>query len=274
MSVYCTVQEAWGQNFGRRQINSGTETAQNNSNNIVEGFADIDPMPNSERIFTKSGARVYQPDDSFHHSSAKYRQFKASNQSTQPQASYLNNRYVPKSYETNSSQGSDYYDFEDNKCPLGGSRIRSNDVLSEPQLNDEMYPIYPGNAYSKKRVDCNPISAESVSGKINAGCDQSLCDDVALHIMNCPTCQNSVTKIVEKFRSIENAKKNIKEKFDNKKRNSRGGYEYDNNDNDTNEDDENDESSLDVTEIILFIICGIFFVFLLDSIVSIGKRFR
>lgn len=273
MSVYCTVQEAWGQNFGRRQINNGNETMQNNT---IEGFADIDPMPNSERIFTKSSARIYQPDDSYHHSSSKYRQFKAPNTNQQPQAKYLQN--VPSSYETNSSQGSDYYDFEDNKCPLGGSRIRSTDVMSEPQLYDEMYPVYPGNAYSKKRVDCNPISAERESGKgkINVGCDQSLCDDVALHIMNCPTCQQSVTKIVEKFRSIDNnTKRSVKEKFGsgNEKRNSRGEYDNHDNDND-NEDDDLDESSLDVTEIILFIICGIFFVFLLDSIVSIGKRFR
>lgn len=270
MSVYCTVQEAWGQNFGRRQLNSGTETAPNikhNDANIIEGFADIDPMPNSERIFTKAGSRVYEPEDSYHHSSSAYRQFKASNQ--KQQGNFLNN--VPKSFETNNSQGSDFYDFEDNKCPLGGSRIRKqSDIIGEPQFNDEMYPVYPGNTFNKKRVDCNPISnTNSNSGKINSGCDQSLCDDVTIHIMNCATCQNSVAKIVEKFKS-----QNTREQFkgENKKRNSRG--EYDDHDNDDNENDESEEGSLDVTEIILFIICGIFFVFLLDSIVSIGKRFR
>jgi len=249
MSVYCTVEEAWGENFEGKEFFKPKQ--QNERKNVKEGFADIEDLSKKQKIFTRDSQKIYRPDDDFVHSSNRYRHFRL-RQPTNRDYDEFNPDDIPKSYDREEysgyGNGGDFYDF-DRDC--ANPKNRGVDDLEEPQFLPNPYP----DKYRIKKEKCNGDKINIKTEEIHK--DSDLCDNVTIHIMHCRECQESVLRIIEKAKDLET--KDKIEKYANIKE----------------DDGEQEESSqLDVSEVILFILCGIFFIFLLDSIIAIGKRFR
>ena len=275
MSVYCTVEEAWGGRFNANQsfqptlLQNQSDDYDNNYNRgndkvkkpITEGFADIESEDAGNRLYSQNANTVYKPGQEYIHSSNKYRQFRLQPNRVTPALTSANKdkdfdydkanvALMPKSYD-NLETTTNYYDFATdgafkNQHNNGSRASNYTNVVGETQLNKY-----------------NPSQEH----------DSDLCDNVTLHIMHCKTCQDSVLKIMKKIDSEgENAssKKKKKEKYTS----SASYHDNDNDESSDNDGDDEKEKPLDFTEIILFIACGIFFIFLLDSIVAIGKRFK
>ena len=238
MSVYCTVQEAWGQNFGRNEHFQPSLSYDKNDNDSYkkEGFADIQPLNSEKKIYTQQSQIIYRPGDEYTHSSKEYATFRNPN--------YYKHEYlskVPDSYDSDEGSKIPYYDLSQN--------------CANPKNRNLNYTYSEGEQQHFPGKKCGSSITMDSNKKENLDlCDSDLCDDVTTHIMRCKTCQKTVIKIIndEKKESCD-----TKEYFSHS---------------DSNENDENDQ--LDFTEIVLFVMCGIFFIFLLDSIISIGKRFK
>ena len=245
MSVYCTVEEAWGENFEGKEFFKPKQRK-----NIREGFADIEDLSKKQKIFTADSQKLYKPDDDFVHSSDKYRNFRL-RQPTNKDYNEFNPNDIPKSYDREEysgyGTGGDFYDF-DRDCADPKNR-GVND--SEPQFLPNPYP----DKYRVKKEKCFR-GGDRGGGEEQKIEDSDLCDNVTLHIMHCRKCQESVLRIIEKSKALETDDKI--EKYSNIK----------------DEDEDESPPQLDISEVILFILCGIFFIFLLDSVIAIGKRFR
>lgn len=248
MSVYCTVEEAWGENFQGKEFL--------NKRNNKEGFADIEDLSKKQKIFTKESQKIYRPDDDYFHSSDKFRHFKLRRPTNQDYQEF-NPSKIPKSYDraeySGYGTGGDFYDL-DVDCSDPRNRMNNVDIVEEPQLLPNPYP----KKYIIQRDNCYKGEKREKLEKRenNYYRDSDLCDNVTLHIMHCKECQNSVLRIIEKAKELENKDKVI-ENYSN-----------------IEENDNEESSDLDITEVILFILCGVFFIFLVDSIIAIGKRFR
>ena len=243
MSVYCTVQEAWGQNFGRNDHFKPSVSYDKNDNDSYkkEGFADIQPLNSEKKIYTQQSQIIYRPGDEYSHSSKEYMPFRNPNYNKQD---YLSK--VPNSYDSDEGSKIPYYDLGQNCANPKNRSLNYTYSEGEQQL-------FPGKNCSSSIVMGGNNKKENLDL-----CDSDLCDDVTTHVMRCKTCQKVVIKIL-------NGEK--KETCDQKE------Y-FSSSHNQDHDSDDNDENELDFTEIVLFVMCGIFFIFLLDSIISIGKRFK
>lgn len=239
MSVYCTVQEAWGQNFGRNNHFQPSLSYDKNDNDSYkkEGFADIKPLDSEKKIFTKQSQIIYRPGEEYQQSSKEYTPFRNPDYYKQE---YLTK--VPDSYDSNEGSKIPYYDLGSN-CANPANR-NLNYTYSEPE-----YPNFPG-----KKCHSSIMMGKPKEDNLNL-CDSDLCDDITTHVMRCKSCQKSIVKILNEEK--KNECPDGREHFSASQTN-----------------DEDEENELDFTEIVLFVMCGIFFIFLLDSIISIGKKFR
>jgi hypothetical protein len=241
MSVYCTVQEAWGQNFGRNNHFQPSLSYDKNDDDSYkkEGFADIKPLDSEKKIYTKQSQIIYRPGDEYTHSSKEYNPFRNPNYYKQE---YLSK--VPDSYDSTEGSKIPYYDLGTN-CANPKNR-NLNYTYAE-----EEYQKFPG-----KKCHSSIMLGSPKEDNLNL-CDSDLCDDITMHVMRCKTCQKSIIKILNQ-----------------EKKDDCSGKEHFSASREKEEEEENEENELDFTEIILFVMCGIFFIFLLDSIISIGKRFK
>lgn len=242
MSVYCTVQEAWGQNFGRNDHFNPSSTLSYDKNDDdtykKEGFADIQPLDSEKKLFTNQGQIIYRPGDEYTHDSKKYATFRNPN--------YYKNDYlkkVPDSYDRHEDNSSQYYDFKMNSCENPKNRSL-NYTYSEAEQQH-----FPG-----KNCNSSIMLGKPKEDDLDL-CDSDLCDNVTKHIMHCKSCQKSIMRVLHN--DLEEKEHFVGQNRDKQKK-----------------IDEDNENELDFTEIVLFVMCGIFFIFLLDSIISIGKRFK
>lgn len=264
MSVYCTVQEAWGSNFGRRNFfqpkldkeencappEISLEKFQNATGPTYLSNSSDNPTRNSRYPEGKPD-RIYQPDDDYTPSDRSFRR----------RCDYdeFNVAMIPTSYDNMDQKNSrKYYDFTKNDCSNPDNRgLNYTDVGAETQL----FPVKP--------KPCGPIE-DSMEYEIEtekAKSNNELCNNVAMHVMHCQECKMLVRDIMTKTDKCSSggAPHGKKDKNDKtEKKDKKENYS----------DYDDDEDDLDFTEIILFIACGVFFIFLLDSIVSLGRRFR
>lgn len=287
MSVYCTVEEAWGGNFGgkgffkpsllkneedpqyiEQRDNFGREkfsgdNVSNRKEHIKggkEGFSNLEDWSKKPKIFTSGSQKVYQPGEEYVHSSNKYRHFRLRPQDDQNEYSEENARLIPKSYDTDEYSGyggSAFYDYNTD-CANPNNRSLNFDytnVEGESQLMPNPYP----EKYRETKKYCPNIDFKDSHVDFS---DTDLCDNVSLHIVHCKACQDSVTRIIKKAKELQGCGSN----------NTEGKTTGEDGESEASEDSETNE--LDVTEIILFVLCGVFFIFLLDSIIAIGQRFR
>lgn len=237
MSVYCTVQEAWGQNFGRNNHFEPSLSYDKNDNDSYkkEGFADIQTLDSDKKIYTNQSQIIYRPGDEYSHSSKEYTPFRNPN--------YYKHEYlskVPESYDSDEGSKIPYYDLRAN-CANPKNR-NLNYTYSEGE-----YQHFPG-----KKCASSVVMGNNKKDNLEL-CDSDLCDDITLHVMRCKPCQKSIIKILKEEKCTDNGKEHFTVPSD---------------------EDEEEDNQLDFTEIVLFVMCGIFFIFLLDSIISIGKRFK
>lgn len=286
MSVYCTIQEAWGSNFGRRQsFFPGGPNSRNARDSIDsrEGFDGSVPQRNPP----------HEQVQEVHHSSTnpsrqcrnseenigKPRLFKAPEDERKRSPFRLQSSYdydefnvplaaIPQShdYRENRASPQQYYDFRDKDCAKEEQRVLNYiDAIEEEQL----FPVKPLPKKPKPPQDrdllpihpTRPID-HGVKTEDNAELmELALCHEAVSHVFKCKQCQELVSKMRGDVHGKHLADSSLKHKDAEEEADEEERFEG------------GDEGDMEFNEILLFIICGIFFIFLLDSLVNFGKRF-
>lgn len=215
---FCTVQEAWGPDFGR-------------ANNIRFQAPVASGAPKKIENFSDYSSYHHGYDDQHGHYTTV----------DQPKVNH---------------QGADYHNPNRRKHMNIGL---SNNPGGVPYAHDDQpmkqpSAFYPLDADAGKEhilnfsydYDEEPQLQRSTQNKEN------VCNGVFKHLIECSECRKKLIRAIDES-NANNA-------------NKAAGNETPNNSTESNE--------LDFTELALFIACGIFFIFLLDAIVKIARRYK
>lgn len=204
---YCTVEEAWGPNFGRTNPSLRPPSG---APNTVEHFA------SGNAGYNNGKTRGYE-DEHGHYGTVEFEK----KEHTGPYwAQRRDSVRVPYARDDRvggfKKEPSAFYPLDEN---AGKEHIMNfaYDYDEEPQLGNTPPPSHGG------------------------------CSAAFDHLLTCKTCRMKIIK------TVESAEKDIPSQHQN---------------------DENNDDELDITELALFVALGVFFIFLLDALVKLVKRFK
>lgn len=235
MSVYCSVDEAWGPNFGRKNIELGYPSGDVTNYDFVRNtgtqrgnaasHVSFNQIPNGSGSGEKEGFQnyhnYYQDDEAQRF--AKVPDYK--------QQSFGGQGIHNPNARNNLRKNCDYDEFN---IPLGMGAY--NDTERKPY-----------KYYTFGDCDDNSCNFKDYDEEVQLQ-DDNHCIDILKHLTQCEACRSKISN-------------ELKKPADHK-----GGETK-------HHEAEEENAEIDGTEIALFISCGIFMIFLIDSIMKLGRSF-
>lgn len=246
MSIYCSVDEAWGPNFGMPanvQLGLPTTTHSDYLNNTgisVNNNASAVGGGVREPFFSPQGRFSQRNNNSGNSGREGFQNFDDYYQDDEQQRFAKVPGYKQKAFE-------------------GGGFHKKRDANLRTDYDEFNVPLVPGSyddlerkpgKYHQFGIDPelkSELNFHDYDEEIQLH-DQTECIDILKHLTHCEACRSKITNELAPSASASN------------------------NSNPQQSDDNNSkEEDVDVTEMALFISCGIFLIFLIDAIMKLGR---